>query len=195
MTSGPRHEVRAEQPYVAIPAKVTPRERPKAAALVTEVQDWLHGAGVSAAGPPFFRYWTIGGGEREHILEVGAPVGEPVPGDGRVVAGSVPAGDYVALVHTGDPERIDGAHARLQSWASDRGLAWMNRGQGGNEVWGGRFEFYLDGPVRARGHDCSVEIAYLVRGADHPTGGAAPRLPGPRTGRSPAGDRPDGRGG
>lgn len=187
MTSGPRREVRAEQPYVAIPAKVTPREWGKAAALVTEIQDWLRGAGVATAGPPFFRYWTIGGGDREHILEVGAPVGEAVPGDGRVVAGSVPAGDYVVLVHTGDPERIDGAHSHLQSWTRGQGLTWMNRGEGSSEVWGGRFEFYLNDPVHTRRDACSVEIAYLVHGTDHlsETGDAA--RTGARTGQSPAG--------
>ncbi|MFD0774946.1 AraC family transcriptional regulator [Streptomonospora algeriensis] len=186
MTSGPRHEVRAEQPYVAIPAKVTPREWGKAAALVTDVQDWLRGTGVAAAGPPFFRYWTIGGGDREHILEVGAPVDEAVPGDGRVVPGSVPAGDYVTLVHTGDPERIDGAHSRLQAWAAEQGFTWMNRGEGNSEVWGGRFEFHLNDPVRTRRDACSVEIAYLVRSTDRPREAAGRARPEPRPGRSSA---------
>ncbi|WP_186356758.1 AraC family transcriptional regulator [Streptomonospora sp. PA3] len=172
MTSEPgyeaRYEVRAEQPYVAIPAKVTTREWEKAAALVTEVRHWLSGKGIAAAGPPFFRYWVIGGGDREHILEVGVPVDDTVRGDGRVIAGCIPAGDYVALVHDGAPERIDGAHARLQEWAAERGLAWVNRGEGRSEVWGGRFEFYLTDPVRARRDACSIEIAYLVRGAGRP---------------------------
>ncbi|QBI51889.1 GyrI-like domain-containing protein [Streptomonospora litoralis] len=166
MTSGPKHEVRAEQPYVAIPTKVTPREWGKAAALVTEVQDWLGAKCLSPAGPPFFRYWVIGGGDREHIMEVGAPVNGVPVGDGRVVPGTLPGGDYVTLVHKGDPERIDGAHEVLQDWAAGQGLAWIHRGTGANEVWGGRFEFYLSDPVRARKDACEVEIAYLVRNAD-----------------------------
>jgi len=166
MTSGPKHEVRAEKPYVAIPTKVTPRQWGKAATLVTEIQDWLRGKGAAASGPPFFRYWVIGGGHREHIMEVGAPVSGELDGDGRVVQGFMPAGDYVTLVHTGNPERIDGAHTRLQDWAADRGLAWMNRGEGENEVWGGRFEFYLSDPVRTDKDACSIEIAYLVHGAE-----------------------------
>ncbi|MDA0564619.1 GyrI-like domain-containing protein [Streptomonospora sp. S1-112] len=162
MTAGPRHETRAAQPYVAIPAKVTGRGR--AAALVAEVQEWLRRRGVGAAGPPFLRYWVIGQGDREHIIEVGAPVREQVPveGDGRVVAGFIPEGSYVTLAHTGDPERIDTAHALLQDWASGQGLAWVNRGEGPNQVWGGRFEFLLSAPVGASG-PCSVEISYLVR--------------------------------
>ncbi|MBX9390145.1 AraC family transcriptional regulator [Streptomonospora nanhaiensis] len=164
MSAGPRHETRAEQPYVAIPAKVTGRGR--AAALVAEVQEWLHRRGVGAAGPPFLRYWVIGGGGREHIIEVGAPVRGhvAVEGDGRVVAGSIPGGSYVTLAHTGDPERIDTAHARLQDWASGQGLTWDNRGEGPTQVWGGRFEFLLSGLAGAAG-PCSVEISYLVRPA------------------------------
>lgn len=184
MASGPKQEVRAEQPYVAIPAKVTPREWSKAAALVTEVRDWLRSKDLAASGPPFFRYWVIGGGDREHIIEVGAPVGTTVAGEGRVVAGSVPAGAYATLVHTGDPERIDGAHTRLQGWAAEHGLAWVDRGEGDNRVWGGRFEFYLSDPVQTPKAECSVELAYLVRTAEP---AAAAGLP-PDGRSSPVGD-------
>ncbi|GAA1781040.1 GyrI-like domain-containing protein [Streptomonospora arabica] len=166
MTDVPRHEVLTEQPYVAIPTKVTTREWGKAAALVTEVRDWLRGNGIPAAGPPFFRYWVVGGGEREHILEVGTPIGEPVAGDGRVVPGVIPGGEYALLSHIGDPERLDAAHAQLRSWAAEHDLTWMKRGQGDSEVWSGRFEFYLTSPVRNLGAACSVELAYLVRDAE-----------------------------
>jgi effector-binding domain-containing protein len=106
VVSEPKVEVRAEQPYVAIPIKVTLKEWSRANALLGEVIEWLGQNGVALAGPPFFRYWKIGNMDDEFDLEVGIPVGSPVSGDGRVIAGSIPGGSYATLVHTEHPDRL-----------------------------------------------------------------------------------------
>jgi hypothetical protein len=90
MSNEPKVEVRAEQPYVAIPIKVTLREWGMANALVGEVIGWLGQRGLALSGAPFFRYWVIGDMDEKFVIEVGVPVESAVPGDGRVIAGSIP---------------------------------------------------------------------------------------------------------
>src|SRR5207247_5925227 len=112
-----------------------------------EVIGWLGQKGLDLAGPPFFRYWVIGDTEQEFDLEVGAPVARAVPCEGRVIGGSIPAGSYATLVHTGHPDRLVRSLATLEEWAARQGLAWSSRRRGDEEVWGGRFEFFLTDPA------------------------------------------------
>ena len=156
----PKVEVRAEQPYAAIPIKVTLKEWGRANALVGEVIGWLSRQGIEFAGAPFFRYWTIGDMDREFDLEVGVPVASVVSGDGRVIAGFIPSGSYATMVHFGHPDRLAESLEALQEWGTRQGLEWNSRG----EVWGGRFEFYLTNPAEQPDLEkWSIEIAYQVR--------------------------------
>lgn len=163
----PTVEIRAEQPYVAIPIEVALKEFGGANALVGETFAWLGGRGIEPAGAPFFRYSMIGDMEGRFEIEVGVPVAIAVPGDGRVIAGSIPAGRYATLVHTGHPDRLVHAHAALQEWATSRRLDLQRSRQGDDEVWGGRFEFYLTDPAQQPDPEqWSTEIAYLIKGND-----------------------------
>jgi DNA gyrase inhibitor GyrI len=129
------------------------------------VFEWLGQKGVECAGqPPFFRYWVIGDMDNKFELEVGVPVRNAVSGDGRVIAGSIPGGTYATLVHTGHPDRLIHSLTALQDWGISQGLEWNNRREGNDEVWGGRFEFYLTNPAEQPDlEQWSIEIAYQVR--------------------------------
>ena len=59
MSAGPEIVTRAEQPYVAIRARVTMSELPGLADRLGEVFGWLGARGLAPAGPPFFRYDVI----------------------------------------------------------------------------------------------------------------------------------------
>ena len=59
MSSAPEIETRAEQPYVAVRAKVTMGEIAAFARRFGEVFGWLDGHGLVPAGPPFFKYNVI----------------------------------------------------------------------------------------------------------------------------------------
>jgi len=55
MSSAPEIETRAEQPYVAVTAKVTMGEIAAFARRFGEVFGWLDSHGLVPAGPPFFK--------------------------------------------------------------------------------------------------------------------------------------------
>ena len=64
-----------------------------------EVFGWLADHGAKPSGPPFWKYNVIDM-ERHLEIEAGVAVEQPLPGDGRVLAGMLPGGSYATLVHT-----------------------------------------------------------------------------------------------
>jgi len=160
MTKQPTIEHRAEQPTVFIPVEVTMQAFGPAIAAIDRVFAWLGERGIAPAGPPFFRYTRLGDMDGPMRVEVGVPVAAPVPGDGRVVAGAIPAGRYATLLHTGHPDRLVAAHAALHSWIADQRLAFARDG----DAWDGRFEFFLTDPDdQPDPEQWSTEVAYLLR--------------------------------
>ncbi|HEY3607005.1 MAG TPA: GyrI-like domain-containing protein [Pseudonocardiaceae bacterium] len=114
--------------------------------LNVEVFGWLAARGIVPAGPPFWRYTVI---DMARNLEVaaGCPVAEPVPGDGRVVAGELPAGRYVTLRHVGHPSTLGAVTGGLLDWAAAKGLKWDMVDSAAGERWGARLEIYLTDPA------------------------------------------------
>ena len=87
MLTMPKIIERAEEPYVAITAKVTMREiGPSAQTLHPEVFRWLATQGIAPAGDPFFKYNVI---DMERQLEIafGVPVNAMTAGDARIRPG------------------------------------------------------------------------------------------------------------
>jgi effector-binding domain-containing protein len=74
------------------------------------------------------------------------PVAQPLTGNGRVIAGALPAGRYVTLYHVGAPETLAGATASLLDWAAAKGLAFDVSPSPEGERWGCRLEIYLTDP-------------------------------------------------
>lgn len=145
MPAGPEIVTRAEQPYVAIRARVSMAELGGLGARLGEVYGWLGTRGLAPAGAPFFRYNVIDM-MRELEVDAGVPVAAAVDGDGQVVSGVLPAGRYATLTHVGDPSELLGATKALLDWAAGQGLSWdMSPGVGG-EQWGSRLEIYLTDP-------------------------------------------------
>jgi effector-binding domain-containing protein len=143
----PRFEERAEQPCMFIRTEVRMGEiESKVVPLIPQLFEWLQAHGVSPVGPLFFRYNVIDmDGQME--IDVGTLVGKPAAGDARVQSGTVPAGSYVTMRHTGHPEELMPATAYLLAWGQQHQVAWRKQARGGSaEAWDGRYEFYLDGP-------------------------------------------------
>jgi effector-binding domain-containing protein len=146
MLTPPKLEERDEQPYAAIAVRVTMSEiGAKVPPLVPEVFGWLGQRGIAPSGPPFFRYLVI---DMRGILEIeaGVPTAVAVTGDGRVRAGSFPAGRYATAVHTGHPDELVAATAELLAWAEANEISWQIEESPAGDVWGARIEFYLTDP-------------------------------------------------
>lgn len=160
MGNEPVVEERGDKHYAGIPIKVNLAEWGKANALIPELYQWLAGRNITPGGGPIYRYYVVGDHEQEFDLEIGVPVAAPVPGDGRVSPGVLPAGRYAVTVHHGHPDGQEHSHAELQDWATGQGLAFDRTSTG---AWTARYETYLTNPDEEPDpNKWSTEIAYLL---------------------------------
>jgi effector-binding domain-containing protein len=144
MPKTPKIVARADQPYVGIRTNVTMRQiGEKLPPLLGEVFGWLDARGVTPAGAPFFKYNVIDM-EGELEIEVGVPLATAVAGDGRVLAGVLPAGRYVTMWHVGHPDGLYEATGRLLKWGAEQGVKWDASDD--QKHWGARTESYEDDP-------------------------------------------------
>jgi effector-binding domain-containing protein len=113
-----------ERPYVAIAATVGVDDLATVVPpLNGEVFGWLAARGIAPAGPPLWRYNVIDMA-RGLEVEAGVTVAAAVAGDGRVIAGVLPAGRYVIMRHVGHPDELMAATGSLLDWAAEKGLTW-----------------------------------------------------------------------
>lgn len=134
MLSEPTIEYREAIPYAAIHTRVAmqaiPKELPP---LIFQVVDWVKKHQLREAGSPFFRYLSMNNGVMD--VEVGIPLDKLPQGDGKVIAGSFPAGKYLTARHTGPYHELPKSHMSMDSYANAHGL------KGGT-----RAEFYVTHP-------------------------------------------------
>jgi hypothetical protein len=85
--------------------------------------------------------------ERELQVEAGIPVAEPVPGDDTVLAGTLPAGRYATVTHTGHPDQLLGVTRDLLAWAAAEDLRWDRHIGPDGDHWTARLEELLTDPA------------------------------------------------
>ncbi len=146
MDVGPEITQRAAQPYVGISAWVTMATIGSVADRIPEIFGWLGARGIAPADPPFFRYHVIDM-ERQFQVEAGVPVASAPEDDDAIRAGTLPAGRFAIMTHTGAPDTLVAATAELLDWAQARGLAWDITHTDAAERWACRLEFYLTDPA------------------------------------------------
>jgi effector-binding domain-containing protein len=137
---------RAAQPYAGISVWVTPAALGSVADRIPEIFGWLGARGITPVGPPFFRYLVIDM-ERELLVEAGVPVASAVEDDGEIRGGTLPAGRFAVLTHTGAPDTLVAPTSALLDWAEARGLAFDVSHTDAGEKWGCRLENYLTDPA------------------------------------------------
>lgn len=124
--------------------------------LFKEFNRWLRDQGVVASGPPFLRYYVIDM-QGPMDIEVGISVAEPLPGDGRVAPGILPAGRYASLIYTGSG--LAGNKA-LVTWAHDNGVAWDRWEDPRGDAFRARTERFLTDPkIEPRKTRWEIEVA------------------------------------
>jgi effector-binding domain-containing protein len=156
---------RPAQPYVAIRAHVTMQTigtvLPE---LHPQVFAWLRERGIPPAGPPFWKYNVIDM-EREMEVEVGVPVGTAVDGDDRVLAGTLEAGRYASLRHTGHPAQLIDATRALLDWAAEQGLTFDVTPSPEGDRWAARLEIYETDPaVEPDMSQWTTQLAFRLSG-------------------------------
>lgn len=162
MPSEPEIVERPAVPTVGIRAQIAEDGIAAVAdSLPGELFAWLGRRGIAPAGAPFFRYYRVDM-ETGIDLEWGVPVAAPIEGDGRVVAGSLPAGRYARLLHVGPFSGLRAATGDLLDWISARG---EEPDVSEDEVIGAHIENYLTDP-RREPHSAKWETEILMRLAD-----------------------------
>jgi effector-binding domain-containing protein len=138
----PKLVPRNEQHYVGIRKQVSMAELGTVLPpLHAEVFAWLARKAVEPAGAPFWRYLIIDmDGKLE--VDVGAPVADGVQGERQIISDTLPAGTYAMTLHTGHPDELAEATAKLLAWAEEKGIRWKMDG----DRWGGRVEWYYSDP-------------------------------------------------
>jgi effector-binding domain-containing protein len=130
---------------VAIRDKVTIPFTPVIDKVMPEVAGWLQARGVERLGPAVFKYNVIDMPRLE--VEMGFAPAAPPKGEGRVLAGVLPAGRYATLTHWGHYDRLMDATAVLIGWAKETGIAWDSSAAADGEHFVSRFELYPNGPM------------------------------------------------
>ncbi len=108
------------QPVVSIRTRCKVAEiGPILGEILPEVFHYLNKLGVSPSGPPFTRYHSYDGTDCE--IEIGFPVREPQPEEGRVTAGELPGGHLACTIHVGPYEDLPHAHDAIDAWIRENG--------------------------------------------------------------------------
>ena len=147
MLSTPRFEDHPAQAYAYIDYTVSMAELKKAAdegfpALFAGLAQ----IGIAPTAAPFFNYRRIDMA-RTLDIEVGVPVDRAGPGNGTLKFGTLPAGKYVALTHTGHYDGLYDATAMLIGWARENGIAWDRVEKSDGDHFACRLEIYESDPV------------------------------------------------
>src|SRR5512133_3633446 len=153
----PRIDYRSEQPYMGIRTRTPMKILSKTAnRLFKEINAWARQHDLKYAGPRFLRYHVIDmAGEMD--IEAGIPVPAPLPDDGPVHAGVIPAGRYASLIYSGSG--LTGNQALIE-WAKASGLHWDRWDDEKGDAFRSRYESYLTDPkMEPRKTKWQVEVA------------------------------------
>lgn len=160
----PRFEIRPTQYYAAIRLRAARKnlavEAPK---LIAEVAKWLAKNRVAPGGPPLVRYLAIGSDETVDV-EIGIGTSEPA-GGGKVIAGSLPRGRYLTLIHQGPYDRLVATTVALLDWAKENNVTLDNHAGPTGTAWKARIEHYLTDPEeQPDAAKWETKLALLTRG-------------------------------
>lgn len=153
---------RAAQPYVGMRKVVTMDTVAEVADRIPVLVAWLAERGHATAGAPFLRYHVIDM-EAELDLEAGVPVTAPLPVEGDVLAGELPAGRYVSYRHVGHPQELLAVTAGVIGWTENRGLSLDSTRTDAGERWTSRLEVFHSNPMEVPDPaDWETEVAMRI---------------------------------
>lgn len=146
MITEPKIENRTEQFYMGIRTKAAISELPTVIPeYLDEVCRWLEEQGLAPLGASIIRYHVINMEENLDI-ELGWPVTSALSSNGRITAGTLPAGRYAAVLYTGDYSGLMEANRVLVDWAKAEGIAWDRWDDEHGDAFRSRYESYIRDP-------------------------------------------------
>ena len=146
MLTDPIFEDRPAQSYAYIDFTVTMQEMQKPAAEgFPALFGWLAKHGVTPVGAAFYNYRRIDMA-RTLDVEAGVPVERMGEGDETVRFGTLPAGRYVVVTHTGHFDGLYDATSKLIGWARDNGVQWDMEARPDGDHFACRLEIYESDP-------------------------------------------------
>jgi effector-binding domain-containing protein len=147
MFTEPKVEDRPEQHYAGIRTQATMDELGSGIIpqLHGETMAWLRARGLAPSGAPFLRYHVIDMACNLDI-EMAWPVDAAITGDGRVNAGTLPAGRYASLIYTGIANGVAGNGALLD-WIQEQGLKVDSWSTPQGDAFRSRVEFEITDPA------------------------------------------------
>jgi effector-binding domain-containing protein len=147
MFTEPKVEDRPEQHYAGIRTQITMDEL--GSGIIPQLHDetmaWLRARSLAPSGAPFLRYHVIDMACNLDI-ELAWPVAAPITGDGRVNAGTLPAGRYASLIYTGIANGVAGNGALL-NWVQEQGLTLDSWSTPQGDAFRSRVEFEITNPA------------------------------------------------
>jgi effector-binding domain-containing protein len=109
------------KPAVAIRATIKANEVSKTlTTLLPEVGAYAARSGAAMTGPPFTRYYKLGGDEVE--IEAGMPIAKAVAGNDRVKSAELPGGRTAIAWHVGSYHDLQKSYKRLEEWMKSQNL-------------------------------------------------------------------------
>jgi effector-binding domain-containing protein len=144
MLTLPRVVERPAAPYIAVRARVTLPFDKEIPDILQRLFSYLREAGLSEAGPIFFKYNLIAMPDIE--MEFGVPVDRVVESHGELVSGVLPAGRYAEITYYGPYDDLITVNGVLIGWARQAGLIFDAREAADGERFENRSEIYHNSP-------------------------------------------------
>lgn len=140
----PRIVEREATPYVAVRRAVAIPFGDVIPGIMGKLFDEVNAQRLQPDGPVFFKYNFINMPELE--IDFGVPLPKPVEAKGDLVAGVLPAGRYVQLIHFGHYDKLIDATGSLIRWAREQGIRWDAIETPEGDTFVSRLETYPNGP-------------------------------------------------
>ena len=135
---------RPASPYVALKMEVTLPFDDEIPLILGRLYSYLHGRGLTPAGPVFFKHNVVDMPRLE--MEFGVPLQQAVDADGDFTSGILPAGRYAQITYVGPYHDLVEVNGVLIGWARHAGLEFDSRRQADGEWFAHRSEIYHNGP-------------------------------------------------
>ncbi len=144
MQTEPKIVERPARPYVAVRRAVMIPFDGAIPGIMGTLFEAVNDQGLQPSGPVFFKYNFINMPDLE--MDFGVPVDAPAQASGELVAGVLPAGRYVELVHFGHYDELMGITGELIRWAREKGIRWDAVETPDGDTFVSRLETYPNGP-------------------------------------------------